>query len=143
MSKKVVVSHKVLALLDEDEVREISTLDGEMYDTADRHYLHRVLGKLGDNLIRFVTKRGVTNKEVQTLVSARRCEPLVAMGLLEYVPSACQTLDVHFVVDGEGTLVGIEMKNKYGIWRPHNDLINRTMNAQDFLYRCIGRYYQK
>ena len=52
-NRVVRVSQKARALLGETEVRELVTIDGDIYRTDDRHYLHRLLGRFSEPLLRF------------------------------------------------------------------------------------------
>lgn len=141
MNKKLVVSHKVLALLGEEESRVIDTLDGEIYRTEERHYLHVLFGRINKALMPYATKHPISNKAVQELVSARRVEPLIALGLMEYATSPCKPFDLHLIVDENGTLLRVEMKDGNGVCHRDSGVLNRAMNVQDFIYRCIGTFY--
>lgn len=143
MNKKLLVNHKVLALLGEDESREIDTMNGIIFRTEDRHYLHLLFGRLGKNLLPFATKHPISNKAVQELVSEQRCEPLIALGLMDYATSPCKCFDLHLIVDDSGTLMRVEMTDERGVRRTDDGVLNRTMEVQDFIYRCIGKFYGK
>lgn len=143
MNKKIVVNRTVLALLGEEESREIDTMDGVIFRTEDRHYLHRIFGRLGKKLLPFATRHPISNQAVQELVSAQRCEPLVALGLVDYATSPCRVFDLHLIVDDIGKLMRVEMTDEDGNRRTDDSVLLRTMEVQDFIYRCIGKFYGK
>jgi len=141
MNETLLVNPKILALLGEEDGKEISALDGCIYDKDDRHYLHIIVGKLGDHLIKYVTKYQLKNKDIQALISDQEVQPLIRAGILVRATSPGRVFDIKLVVDDYGNLVRTELTNNLGKTVIEGRGANKEMKLQDFIYRCIGQYY--
>ena len=140
MKNKVVVSRKVLALLGEDTERELDLLNGCIYRTEDRHYLHRLLGKINGTLMRYVTKRSLSQKELQELISDQIAAPLVALGFLEYVTESATRFNLNIVVDSYGELIRVVVDGDFGKQVYDTSVIRKESSLQENIYRIIGMY---
>ena len=141
MHEKLLVNPKILSFLGEEESRELSALDGCIYDKEDRHYLHILVGKLGDHLIKYVCKYNLKNKELQTLISEQDAQALIRAGILVRATSPGRVFDIKLVVDDYGNLIRAELENNLGKRVFEERVLNKEMKLQDFIYRCIGQYY--
>ena len=142
MKNKVVVSRKVLALLGEDTERELDLLNGCIYRTEDRHYLHRMLGKINGTLMRYVTKRSLSQKELQEIISDQIAAPLVALGFLEYVTESTPKFNLNIVVDSYGELIRVLVDGDFGKQVYDTSVICKEKSLQENIYRIIGMYMQ-
>ena len=149
-NRTVRVSQKVRALLGETEEREFSTIDGAIFRTEDRHYLHRLLGKLNEPLLRFLTAYPISQKELQETISAQQCEPLVALGFLEYASEATssvveQNVIVRMVVGKTGTVESIivtEASTNH-VASVSVPVACKKMKVEDFIWHAVGEFYKK
>ena len=141
-NKQVVVSHKVLSLLGEDTDRVMDTLDGCVYRTEDRHYLHRTLGKLNEHLLRYVTRHPIKQKALQEMISEQQVAPLIALGFLEYATSPNKVFNLSLVVDEYGELLRVVVDGSEGKAVFEKDVIIPTLSLQDNVYRMIGLYHK-
>ena len=143
MHETYLVNPKILSLLGEEESRELSALDGFLCDKDDRHYLHIIVGKLGDHLIRYVCKYNLKNKDIQALISEQEVQPLIRTGILVRATSPSRVFDIKLVVDNFGNLIRSEIDNGSGKRVLDGSTANKDLNVQDFIYRLIGQYYRK
>ncbi|MBO5416769.1 MAG: hypothetical protein J6A83_09090 [Clostridia bacterium] len=142
MHKNYLVNPKILSLLGEEESRELSAIDGCLYDKQDRHYLHRLVGRLGDELIKYVTRYSVKKKDIQALISEQDADALVRAGVLVRENKAPTVFDIKLVVDEYGNLIRSEIDNGSGKRVLDGSTANKDLNVQDFIYRLIGQYYR-
>lgn len=143
--KKLSVSKRVLTLLGAEGLT-ISECDGEMYDREERHMLHMLLGKLGEKLLPYAVipkaSKTINQKMLQAYISDRNVDPLIRLGLLEYVDVPDKAFDLHLIVDERGSLLRVEMSNNDGS-KKFQTTLDRNMSVQDFVYHCIGKFYSK
>lgn len=150
-NRTVRVSQKVRALLGENEVREFATIDGAIYCTEDRHYLHRLLGKLNEPLLRFLTAYPISQKELQETISAQQCEPLVALGFLEYASEVTssvveqQNVILRVVVGKTGTMESIIVTDSSTnrVASVPVPVACKKMKVEDFIWHAVGEFYKK
>lgn len=142
MHETYLVNPKILSLLGEEESRELSAIDGCLYDKKDRHYLHVLVGRLGESLIKYVTRYSVKNKDIQELISEQDVNALIRVGVLVRENKAPTVFDIKLVVDEYGNLIRSEIDNGSGKRVLDGSTANKDLNVQDFIYRLIGQYYR-
>ena len=146
-NRTVRVHQNILALLGEEERVELHTLGGELYRTEERHYLHRLLGRLNKVLLSIATKAKIDQKQLQELISARAVAPLVALGFLEYAtPEPVKhtaTFVLRLAVDEQGGLLsGVidDTEHTAVIQIPAN---YRNMTVEQLIFQSLGKFYKQ